>query len=318
MMRLVLAMVAVMAFSGCQHRGQQAIDPFWGRTTVPAPPTGAVCAPVITPGCGQPFPPQTMTTPGTPLPSGGLQAIPQPNLIPAPTSPNPAATGTGAAPATTPGVTGSPAPYGSTTPTITTPPPGSGTTGTAPPSGYSGSDSSAGSRYPATTIPGAGSTGSNPSSVLPSTPGGTSPWPSPPATSGSTSSPYGGSSSPYGGSLAPLGSGSGSLAPTGTLSTPAPASSPGSGGVPGYSPPDGSFKYPDRSESTRPGTGNTWTTPGGVAAAPVSLDGATVSSPLTSGSAGLDSSPSVVRIPAAASGNSTVPASAEIPLAPGP
>ena len=32
MTRLVLAIVAAMALSGCQHSGQQVIDPFWGRT----------------------------------------------------------------------------------------------------------------------------------------------------------------------------------------------------------------------------------------------------------------------------------------------
>ena len=55
MTRLVLAIVAAMALSGCQHGGQQAIDPFWGRTTVPAPATGSIGAPIISPGCQQPL-----------------------------------------------------------------------------------------------------------------------------------------------------------------------------------------------------------------------------------------------------------------------
>ena len=38
MMRRALAIIATMALSGCQHSGQQAVDPFWGRTTVPPPP----------------------------------------------------------------------------------------------------------------------------------------------------------------------------------------------------------------------------------------------------------------------------------------
>ena len=54
MTRLVLAIIAAVALSGCQHSGQQAIDPFWGRTTVPPPATGSIGTPIITPGYQQP------------------------------------------------------------------------------------------------------------------------------------------------------------------------------------------------------------------------------------------------------------------------
>ena len=94
MTRLVLAIVAATALSGCQHSGQQAIDPFWGRTTVPSPATGSIGAPIVTPGCPQPLQPPVIT-PGTLVPSGGLQPTPQPNLLPAPMSPAPSRTGNG-------------------------------------------------------------------------------------------------------------------------------------------------------------------------------------------------------------------------------
>jgi hypothetical protein len=88
MTRLVLAMVAAMVLSGCQHSGQQVVDPFWGRQTVPPPATGSICTPAINPGCQQPVQ-QPVTTQGTPVPSGGLQTTTPPNLLPAPATPAP-------------------------------------------------------------------------------------------------------------------------------------------------------------------------------------------------------------------------------------
>ena len=43
MKRLVLAILTAAVMSGCQHSGQQVIDPFWGRTTVPPPANGFDC-----------------------------------------------------------------------------------------------------------------------------------------------------------------------------------------------------------------------------------------------------------------------------------
>ena len=138
---LVLAMIAATALSGCQHSGQQAVDPFWGRTTVPSPATGSIGAPIISPGCPQPLQPQPIITPGTPLSSGGPQASTPPNLLPAPMSPTPAAPGMVTPMPATPAPGGSGIPNGYGAPAMTSPPSGYPCRA-APPSGYSNSGSS--------------------------------------------------------------------------------------------------------------------------------------------------------------------------------
>ena len=288
MMRLVLAIVAAMALSGCQHGGQQAIDPFWGRTTVPAPATGSIGAPIISPGCQQPLTPQVTITPGTPTPlsSGALPPASPPNLLPAPMSPPPGGTVPITPIPATPGPSGNGVPYGYGTPPMTSPPSGYPPS-RAPLSGYSNPDSSTSGSpgSPAVTMPGSG-------------PAGT--YPPPPTTPSGMTPPTGGA--------APVGPSPGSSSPTGPGTTPTPAGSPSSGGAPGYFPPGG-FNYDNRSGSARPSPGGNLITPNGVATVPVSLDGATVSAPPETttqpgvpGTPGLDASPSVVRIPAGADG----------------
>ena len=126
MTRLVLAMVAAMVLSGCQHSGQQVVDPFWGRQTVPPPATGSICTPAINPGCQQPVQ-QPLITQGTPVPSGGLQTTTPPNLLPAPTTPALAPhmpnTPANVTPIpATPAPAGSGVPYGNAGPAMTAPP----------------------------------------------------------------------------------------------------------------------------------------------------------------------------------------------------
>ena len=71
-----------MALSGCQHSGQQAVDPFWGRTTVSRPRH----LPAV--GVNPCYPQPATVSAG---PSNALQATPPPNLLPATASPTPAA-----------------------------------------------------------------------------------------------------------------------------------------------------------------------------------------------------------------------------------
>src|SRR5208283_4507923 len=159
--RLLCAIAAAVACSGCQHTGQQAVDPFWGRTTVPAPATGSIGASVVGQGYPQPLQPPIVTQ-GTPITSGGLQSASPPNLLPAPTSPAPAAPVTIAPmpPATPPA--GSGIPYGNPMPTMPSPPSGYPTPSRAPLSGYSNSDSSSPGSAPATATPGSGAAGTYP------------------------------------------------------------------------------------------------------------------------------------------------------------
>ncbi len=285
MPRLALVIVAATALSGCQHSGQQAIDPFWGHTTVPSPATGSIGAPIISPGCPPPLQ-QPIVTQGTPISNGGPQATTPPNLLPTPASSTPSPPGTAIPTPATPGVGGSVAPYGPGIPAVTGPPPGYSTPDRAPPSGYLNPAWS-----PAGTAgtPAAGMPGSAPAATYP-----TSPAPS--AAPSGTAPPTGG--------IAPLGPGPGPYSPPGpaTPAAPTPAGSPPAG----YFPPDGSFNYHGTRQDP-PGRGNR-VTPSGVAAVPVSLDGAIVSAPPT---AGLDAGPSIVRIPTTVEGGSTVtPASA--------
>ena len=137
MMRLVLAIVAAMALSGCQHSGQQAIDPFWGRTTVPSPATGSIRRPDRQPGMSATLAATTDHNAGNTAPTAGSSNRPQPNLLPAPMSPTPGAPGTLTPMPATPGPAGSGVPYGNGAPAITSPPSGYPTPGRAPPSGYS-------------------------------------------------------------------------------------------------------------------------------------------------------------------------------------
>ncbi len=143
MTRLVLAIVAAMALSGCQHSGQQAIDPFWGHTTVPPPPTGSIGTPIISPGCPQPLQAQPIIPPGAPLSTGGLPATTPPNLLPAPMSSMPATPGTFTPIPATPVPAGNAVPFGNGAPAMTSPPSGYRMPDRAPPSGYSNSGSPA-------------------------------------------------------------------------------------------------------------------------------------------------------------------------------
>lgn len=301
MTRLVLAIVAATVFSGCQHSGQQAIDPFRGRTTVPSPATGSIGAPIVCQGYPQPLQPQPVMTPGTPLPNGGLQPTTQPNLLPAPMSPPPSAPGMPTPMPAPPGTGVSGVPYGYGTPAMTSPPSSYPTPGRAPPSGYSNPNWSP-SGSPGS--PAAAAPGSAPAATYPSSPAS-------PTAPGSFTPPTGGAM--------PMGASPGSFSPTGPTPAPTPAGSPPSVPPPGYFPPGG-YNYDNRNGSYRPGPGGNWAAPSGVAAAPLGLDGATVSAPpeATAG-AGLDAGPSIVRIPTAGDGSSAAtPASGEIPAPPAP
>ena len=229
MMRLVLVIFATTALSGCQHKGQQALDPFWGRTTVPAPATGSIGAPIIRPGCEQPLRPQPILWQGTPLPNGGIQPTPQPNLLPAPISSTPSTPGIVAPMPATPGSGGSGVPYGYgapaiTSPPLTSPPSGLPTQGIAPPSGYSNPGLSPPATMPADRYP-----VSPVSPMAPMTPG---------------------SYVPSTGGAAPMGPGPGPSAPAdpAPLSPPVvspPAVSPPAGAMPGLFPPGG-YNYDNR------------------------------------------------------------------------
>ncbi len=307
MTRLVLAMVAAMVLSGCQHSGQQVVDPFWGRQTVPPPATGSICTPAINPGCQQPVQ-QPLITQGTPVPSGGLQTTTPPNLLPAPTTPALAPhmpnTPANVTPIpATPAPAGSGVPYGNAGPAMTAPPSsGFSMPNRAPSSGYSNPDTSS-----------SGTTGIPPATPPSTAPAGPYPtWPSSSTTPGGTSPSTSGS--------APAATAPSSSAPTTpTPAGPPPTSSPPAGLGPGYVP-QGGFSFPDKSGSTSPGPRGTWITPVSVAATPVGLDGATISAPPgTAAADGLDSSPSIVRIPTAIGGDpGTAQASAAMPISPAP
>ena len=134
MTRLAFAIVVATAVSGCQHSGQQAIDPFWGQTTVPSPATGSIG---VSPGYSQPLQ-QPIITPGTPLPSGcEPQSATPPNLLPAQATPTPSPAGTLTPMPATTGTGGNGVPYGYGAPAAAAPPSGYGTPPVAPPSGYS-------------------------------------------------------------------------------------------------------------------------------------------------------------------------------------
>ncbi len=230
MTRLVLAIVAAMALSGCQHSGQQVIDPFWGRTTVPPPATGSIGAPIGSPGCPQPVA-QPIITPGTPVPGGcGPQATTPPNLLPATVTPMPSPAGTVAPMPATPGSSGNGVPYGNGASAVTAPAAGNATPLVAPPSGYSNRGLSP-----------SGSPGSPPAATYPALPAS-------PMAPSSTAPPTGG--------MAPTGPSPSPSAPAGPTLTPAPASTPPASGAPGYSPPDGSFNY--HGSTQRPSGQGNW------------------------------------------------------------
>ena len=288
MTRLVLAIVAAMALSGCQHSGQQAIDPFWGHTTVPPPPTGSIGTPIISPGCPQPLQAQPIIPPGAPLSTGGLPATTPPNLLPAPMSSMPATPGTFTPIPATPVPAGNAVPFGNGAPAMTSPPSGYRMPDRAPPSGYSNS----GSPAPGLGSPAAATPGSGPAATYPASPSPpTSPTP-PSGMAPPTSRP------------APATPNSGSSPSPSPATTPAPAGSPPSNPPPDYFP-EGGFNYHG---STQGSSGQDhWVTPGGVAAArpgvagTPSLDGATVSAP--PGTV-LDAGPGIVRIPTGVDGGS--------------
>ncbi len=85
MSRLMLAVLAAIALSGCRYQGEQAVDPFWGRQTVPPPGTGAVGTTTVYPG----YPPAgAVPQPGVVAPGAALPSTAPPYLLPAPmTSP---------------------------------------------------------------------------------------------------------------------------------------------------------------------------------------------------------------------------------------
>jgi len=288
----VLAIIVAVTCSGCQHTAQQAIDPFWGRTTVPAPATGSIGAPAVGQGYPQPLQPPIVTQ-GTLIPGGGLQATPPPNLLPAPMSPMPAAPATVTpAPAST-APTGNGSPYGNGTPAMTPPPSGYPTPSRAPLSGYSNSDSSSSGTA---TPPAATSPGSTPAGAYPSwPPSSTAPGGPAPSTSGTLPS-VPSSSSPA--NPAPA------AAPTG--------SSPSNGTrAPDYFPPDGDYRYHGSTQAS-PGQVN-WLTASRVAVSAANHGGATMATTAgTTAGGGLDAGPSIVRIPATTEGDSiATPASAE-------
>jgi hypothetical protein len=282
MMRLALAMVATAFFCGCQHSGQQAIDPFWGRTTVPAPATGAIGAPIVSPGYPQSGLQQPVITPGTPLTNGTAQGGTPPNLLPAPISASPT-TPAAATPTLAPAM-----PATSPAPNYTTP--------IAPPSGYSNPSaySNPGASSGTAAAPAATSPGSAPDNRYPTNPLNQPSGVYNPSTSGAV---------PTNPVPAP--------APPTTAIPTAPNGTPSSSNAsPGYSPPGG-FKFDNRN-------GSTWVSPGSSAPASVSLDGATVSAPPESpAGAALDPGPSIVRIPTDG-GVSVVPTSAQVPVVPAP
>ena len=290
MTRLVLAIVAATLLSGCQQK--QATDPFWGQTTVPPPATGSIGTPVITPGYTQPLPSQPVITPGTPLPSSGYPPT-APNLLPAPMSRASTIPGSVAPMPATSWPGGSGTPYSPGTSAMTAPLSSSPTPPHAPPSGYSSSGvPPVGSSGSPTTMP-----GSFPAATYPASP--TSPMTS-------------------GGYVPSTGPSHGSYSPPSPTPAPTPAGSPPGASAPGYFPPGG-YNYNNRSEATRPSSGGNWVTPSGVAAAPVSLDGAIVSAPpATTMPTGMNAGPSIVRIPTAGDGGSAATTSAEIPVAPMP
>ena len=224
MTRRMLAVIAAMALSGCQHSGQQVVDPFWGQQRVPPPATGSVGASTVNPAYPQTWPPQGIAPPGTPL-SNGLQTSP-PNLLPAQTGTPGAATPIPATP-----WQGSGTPPGNGPTTLASPPSSTATPARAPLSGYSNPDwtPSSGQGLPAATTPDSGPAGSYPGRYA------------------SQSTTPGGSTPPTGGAT-PLGPPPGTSSPTGPVTTPAssgslsPASVPSSA-TPDYFPPNGSYKY---------------------------------------------------------------------------
>ena len=134
MTRLVLAVIAAMALSGCQHSGQQAIDPFWGQQRVPPPPTGSVGARWSTRRTRKPGRRKRASPREHRCPTAGSQTAP-PNLLPGPTGTPGAATPIPA----TPGP-GSGTPSSNVAPGPATPPASNGTPARAPLSGYSNPD----------------------------------------------------------------------------------------------------------------------------------------------------------------------------------
>ena len=282
MTRFMLAIVAVLVLSGCQYSGQQAIDPFWGRTTVPPTATGLIGAPIMEPAGPQPLQAPVITQ-GMPLP-GSMQATTPPSLLPAPSPGGPATV----APAPA-GTGGTAVPHGNGASVVSPAPPSYTAPDRAPLSGYSNPDSSlAAPASPAVTVPGSAPAATN------------SPWPTQPVSPGSTA-PSTNGAAPAGPSPAPsvpTGPPPASSTPASPAPTPAPTPAPGGsppgnpspgGTPPGYLPPDG-FKFPANPQGSSgypvPGVGVNGAVPNTVAAVPVSLNGATVSAP-----------PSVISIP---------------------
>ena len=112
MTRLVLAMVAAMALTGCQHSGQQAIDPFWGRTRGRLRQQVRLAPPIVSFGIPATVAATNDRTPGMPLSNVGPPPA-TPNLLPAPI---------GSSGTVTP-VPATPAPAGSGVPYNYVPPP---------------------------------------------------------------------------------------------------------------------------------------------------------------------------------------------------
>ena len=306
MKRLTLATVAAIALGGCRNQGQQVVDPFWGRTTVPPPATGTIGtvpyspAPVMAaPATGAP----AMTIPG-----GTLQPSAPPNLLPAPASTYP-----GSSAPSTPSIPVNPAPAASSTPPPVAPLSGFSSGGVAPytpstaapnntpsppPSTYpapSDRYTPPADRYgaPSASAPAASNT-STPGwgSPAPSTSSNTAPAPAAAAAPTTVSPPAG----PMPSGPAPVDTAPPASPLNPAPSSPAPLNSAPSGTAPSnpdYFPKDG-MKYHE----------GQWRPQGGPA---TSSDVAIVSG-------GLDTGPSIVRIPTSADGSSATLTSANMPI----
>lgn len=115
MTRLLLAILAAVSLCGCRYQGQQAIDPFWGRKTVPPPPTGSIGTCVVTPGYPAPVTAPATVTPGMTVPGGSVPLSTPPNLLPGPVtapSSSPITPSTPSIPPTPAPGTGGPYSYG--------------------------------------------------------------------------------------------------------------------------------------------------------------------------------------------------------------
>jgi len=250
MRRDTLALVVIALCCGCQTQGRTTNDPFWGRTRVPPPATGAAGNPGVDPYYNrqpaplgpQSLPPGATTPTGVPPVTGGATYnYPVAN-----------SSSTAAIP--------SPASPGFSRPAMTS-------NGTYPGANFSGSTygSPATSNYGTANTTPQTSTYAMPVSGTPQSPSPQSPSPQ---------SPY--SVPNY-------------SAPINSL-PPSPASPPtGTGAPPGYLPPSG-MNY--QGSTSKPGS--TWT------AAGTSDPNVTQASASVPSDSGMDTTPSVIRIPDAA------------------